>query len=196
MNLTTEQGERSPEIDLDKPVSRQNETAIHQHYSWGYYWLAVPNSAGYGMSGVSGGAAGVGAPVPVATGPEDSRAEVMAETADQVNTTLRSMNEVVGYHIAANDGEIGHVEDFFVDDKAWVIRYMLIDTRNWLPGRKVLVSPEWIERVSWRESIVSVGVMREQVEDSPEYRDQQEGPLDRAFEARLFQHYGAPFYWF
>ena len=57
---------------------------------------------------------------------------------------------VDGHHIQATDGEIGHVEDFIIDDETWAIRYLIVDTQNWWPGKKVLVSPQWIERVSWR----------------------------------------------
>ena len=56
----------------------------------------------------------------------------------------------------ATDGEIGHVEGFVIDNEAWAIRYIEVATRNWLPGKKVLVSPAWIERVSWPESKVYV----------------------------------------
>ena len=124
------------------PVSRQAETALHDHYAWDYYWLAVPTGA-YGPSGVAGGptGAGVGTPIPVAAVPPEDTLPPESTEQDRGDPHLRSMNEVVGYHIEANDGEIGHVEDFFVDDRAWCIRYMLVDTRNWLPGRKVLVSP-------------------------------------------------------
>ena len=60
---------------------------------------------------------------------------------------LRSTHDVSGYHIQAADGEIGHVEDFIIDDETWAIRYLVIDTKNWWYGKKVLVSPQWIERV-------------------------------------------------
>ena len=62
-----------------------------------------------------------------------------------------ALHDVDGYHIQATDGEIGHVEDFFVDDETWAICYLIIDTRNWWPGKKILISPKWIERVSWPE---------------------------------------------
>ena len=68
---------------------------------------------------------------------------------------LRSTRDVSGHHIQAADGEIGHVEDFIIDDETWAIRYLIIDTQNWWPGKKVLVSPQWIERVSW-ERVESV----------------------------------------
>ena len=54
---------------------------------------------------------------------------------------LRSMKDLEGYEIRATDGPIGHVEDFYFDDAAWVIRYLVVDTGTWLSGRKVLISP-------------------------------------------------------
>jgi hypothetical protein len=64
---------------------------------------------------------------------------------------LRSTDEVTGYHLVALDGEIGHVDDFIIDDETWAIRYLVVATRNWWPGKKVLISPKWIESVSWEE---------------------------------------------
>ena len=76
------------------------------------------------------------------------------------------------YDIQATDGELGHVGDFVVDDQTWAIRYLVIDTRNWSPGKKVLVSPKWIERVSWDESKVFVNLSRETIKKSPEYTEE------------------------
>ena len=69
---------------------------------------------------------------------------------------LRGTHAVSGYTIHAKDGDLGHVEDFIVDDETWVIRYLIVNTGNWWPGKKILVSPEWIKRVSWSESKVYV----------------------------------------
>ena len=65
---------------------------------------------------------------------------------------LRSSRTAGTDNIQAADGELGHVADFVIDDRTWAIRYIIIDTRNWWPGKKVLISPKWIERVSWNES--------------------------------------------
>ena len=91
-----------------------------------------------------------------------------------------ALHDVSGYHIQAADGEIGHVEDFIIDDETWAIRYLIVDTRNWWPGKKVLVSPQWIERVSWSESKVFVNLSREAIRQSPEYR--MESLLTRDYE--------------
>jgi len=84
---------------------------------------------------------------------------------------LRSTNAVSGYHIQASDGEIGYVEDFIVDDETWAIRYLIINTRNWRPGKEVLVSPKLIKRVSWDASKVFVNLTREVIKQSPEYTE-------------------------
>ncbi len=65
---------------------------------------------------------------------------------------LQPATGIMGYAMQAEDGEIGHVKDVLVDDKAWAIRYLIIDTEKWWAGKKVLVSPEWLTRVTWGES--------------------------------------------
>jgi hypothetical protein len=91
------------------------------------------------------------------------------------------------------DGEIGHVEDFIIDDEMWAIRYLIIDTQNWWPGKKVLISPQWIERVSWRKSKVFVNLIRETIRQSPEYTE--ESLLNRDYETGLHRHYNRLGYW-
>jgi hypothetical protein len=104
---------------------------------------------------------------------------------------LRSTNVVTGYHIEANDGEIGHVEDFIIDTYTWAIRYIEVNTRNWWPGKKVLVSPHWIERVSWNDSKIYVDLSRETIKNGPEYVE----PVTREYEHRLHDHYKETAYW-
>jgi len=70
---------------------------------------------------------------------------------------------VVGYSIRALDGELGHVEDFVVDDRSWAIAGMVVDTRNWLPGKKVLVPPGAIGDIDWEGRAVSVKLKRDQI---------------------------------
>jgi hypothetical protein len=106
---------------------------------------------------------------------------------------LRSTHDVSGHDIQATDGEIGHVEDFIIDDETWAIRYLIIDTRNWWPGEKVLVSPKWIDHVSWNESKVFVNLSRETIKQSPEYTD--ESLLTRDYETELHRRYNRQGYW-
>jgi len=82
---------------------------------------------------------------------------------------LRSSNAVIGHHIEAADGEIGHLEDLLIDDHTWAIRYLIVNTSNWWRGRRVVVSPDCIKDVSWSEAKVSVDLTRQAVSDLPLY---------------------------
>ena len=105
---------------------------------------------------------------------------------------LRSAANVTGYYIEATDGDIGHVEDFIIDDETWEIRYMVVDTRNWLPGKKVLIAPRWIDRVSWEVSKVYASLSRDAIKKAPEYHPD---TLNREYEEKLHDHYDRPKYW-
>lgn len=186
VNLTKSQVEHSPDIDLDKPVSRQQIVELHEYYGWPAYW------GGSAMMGT----ATVGVYPMIMAGVEALEQEMEEEGLDEKyrgDPHLRSARQVNGYDIHATDGEIGHVEDFFVSDRDWTVRYMLVDTRDWLPGRQVIVSPQWIERVNWAESAVHVALNRETIKSSPEYDP--EAPPAREYEIRLYAYYDRPGYW-
>ena len=184
--LTKAQVEKSPDIDTDKPVSRQHETAYHGYYGYSPYW------AGEYLWGAD--------PYPyLGPGPALSAAELERErrwnweTKEPNDLHLRSSRAVTGYHIEATGGDIGHVEDYLVDDHSWTIRYMIVDTTNVLPGKKVLVALDWIGRVDWGQSKVHVTVTRAQIKNSPEYDPTR--PVERAYETQLYGHYDQPHYW-
>jgi hypothetical protein len=105
----------------------------------------------------------------------------------------RSSAAVLGYQIQASDDLIGHVVDFLFEEATWAIRYLIAATRNWLPGKHVLVTPQWIRAVSWGERTVSVALTREQIEHSPEYDPAY--PPSRDYERALHRHYSRPHYW-
>jgi hypothetical protein len=110
-----------------------------------------------------------------------------------VDQHLRSTEDVRGYSLHATDGAVGHVEDFLVEDLTWRLRYMAVDTRNWWPGTRVLVAPEWIEPMSWEDSAVVVALPRDVIKNAPEYDPSR--PLERAYEQRLYDFYGRWGYW-
>jgi len=181
VSVSREKVRGSPHIGAEKPVSRQAEEELHRHYKWVPYWAAL----GYGVAA----AVSPRALAAETTGAEDEK-DVMKGRTDP---HLRSVKEVTGYRIQAADGEIGHVEEFIAEDADWHIRYLVIDTRNWLPGRKVLVTPSWIERVSWPEKKVFIDLPRELIKASPKYDP--EAPVNRQYEERLYDYYGRPKYW-
>ena len=100
---------------------------------------------------------------------EQLKAHGTGPTSTPNDCHLRSSNAVIGHHIGATDGEIGHLEDLLIDDHTWAIRYLIVNTSNWWSGHRVLVSPDCIRDVSWSEAKVSVGLTRQAVSDSPLY---------------------------
>lgn len=181
--LTRQQIQDAPGIETDQPVSRQREMSYYDYYGFPYDWAGpgLWGAAAYPMAGV-----GLAALPPRRALPQEVAERVQAER-EAADVHLRSGREVTGYRIAARDGDIGHIDDFLFDDRSWQIRYAVVDTRNWLPGRLVLVSPEWIERVDWGDRHARVRLTRAAIESSPPY--DRERQLETEDESRLASHY-------
>ncbi len=182
VSLTKHQVELSPDIDTHKPVSRQHEAAYLGYYGYPYYW------GGPYLWGPAFYPAALS--VPVGGSAQALEAGVRGESAD---SHLRSTDEVKGYHLHAADGEIGHVDNFIVDDNVWAIRYIEAATRNWWPGKRVLIPPAWIDRVSWTDSMVYTGLTRDAIQNGPEYDDSV--GVTREYEHQLYLAHGKPPYW-
>lgn len=179
VDLTTKQVRGSPPPETDKPVSRQFETEYYRYFGWPYYWVGPYT---WGSS-----------PFPMSPlGPKESGDFPPEDAWDgkaKGDPHLRSTDEVAGYHIQARDGSIGHVEDFLYDDRNWSIRYLVASTRNWWPGKKVLLPPSWIGNIRWQERIVEADALREDIRRAPEY-DTAAG-LTPEFESRLEDYYAS-----
>jgi hypothetical protein len=182
--LTKAQVEQSPDIDTDRPVSRQREIEYDRYYGYPSYWTGPYLWGDYPAPFLSD-------PATASSFEHEQRWEW--EVREEGDPHLRSSATVIGNHIAATDGDIGHVEDFLVDEATWTIRYMVVDTSNWWSGKTVLVSPGWIAHVDWDASKVGVDMTREQIKDSPEYDPS--APVQRDYETRLHGHYGRRGYW-
>ncbi len=172
VSLTQQQIAGSPSVETDLPVSRQQESELAAYYGWEPYW------------GTLGGPA-VGVLVP-------------AQTAKAVQTAhgdphLRSVMESTGYHIQASDGEIGHVDDYIAQSDDFGIRYLVVSTRNLLPGHKVLVSPAWVQSFDWANATVHLDLTREEIKNAPRFDPN--APVDRSYEKLLHEHYRRPPYW-
>ncbi len=168
VGLTKSQIRDSPSLSAREPVSREHEVEYLGYYGYPRYWGGQPPQ---------------NAPIPA--GARLRR--------DSTDAHLRSQNAVTGYKIQGPDGEIGKVESFLIDDLTWTIRYVEASTRSWWPGGKVLISPEWIERISWVDSTVDAGLTREAVKSAPSYSHDR--PVTRDYEDLLHRHYGHPPYW-
>ena len=157
--LSRQQVQNSPPLETHAPVSRQQEALHAAYYGYPMYW------AGAGLWGMGA--------LPIADPMIDARrAASLVDLQNDLGTDaadshLRSCAEVTGYHIRAEDGDIGHVEDFAIEADSWRIRALLIDTRNWLPGKHVQVDPRVIGSVDWAQRTVAVALTREAIQQSP-----------------------------
>jgi len=175
LNLTTDQVEKSPNIDKDEPVSQQMEYNLYGYYGMSPLW--------------TGGYYGGGSTAAPFTSSSDT---VGGETglARHGDAHLRSLAEVTGYHIKATDGAIGHIESFLIDDASWDIRYLVADTRNWWFGQRVLLAPSSVREISWDLHEVCLNLTCYKIKGSPPWDSS--GLLDRAYEQLLHAYYGWP----
>jgi hypothetical protein len=162
IELTRQQLEQSPPVNLGKPLSRQYERRYFHYYNWIPYWESnsVPDFPGPGAPMIG---------------------------------NLRNISVVDGYSIGARDGTIGHVDGFVIDTLYWAVRYLEIDTRNWWPGKHVLINPAWIEHVNWKQRTVTVDLTREAIKSAPAFEPSK--AISRDYETRLFKYYGRSAYW-
>ena len=180
VNLTKSQIESSPEIDTEKTVSRQQEIELYDHYSWPYY-----DAGGTGFYGGIGMTGMIDSRIPL----EDiiKKQHPKRESNDQ---HLRSTAEVSGYDIHASDGEIGEVDDFIIDSDNWGLRFLIVDTGNWFPGKKVVLPTEWITGIKWEESSIHLEIPVDAVKNSPEYNPSV--PVEGGYKDELYAYYGRP----
>lgn len=172
VELSKQQIADAPGLDSDAPVSRHYELSYNSFFGLPNYWSD-----------------------PLIPPPFTEKAPPppTGQDTELANCHLRSANEVTGYKIAATDGEIGHVEDFVFEDQDWDIRYLIVATRNWWPGKKVLVAPAWLGKIDWAHASVEVHMTREQLKQSPPFDETL--PIDRNYEKQLHAFYKFPGYW-
>jgi hypothetical protein len=104
--------------------------------------------------------------------------------------TIRNMK---GEAVLARDGRIGSVEDVYFDDEKWAVRYLVVDTGGWLPGRRVLIPPGSVEPGISSGGRLRLALLREQVVNAPDAES--ERPVSRHFEIVRAQRLGPPYYW-
>ena len=196
LGLTKARVAASPSIFEDQPVSRQMELHLYDYYGWDPMW-----GASYFGASPNGISAPFSAP-PQFGGTAVRDASNPAPVEESGDPHLRSVDAVTGYHIHATDGDIGHVEDFLIDEASLGIRYLIVDTKNWWPGEHVLMSPYAVREIRWSDREIRLNVDREKVKGSPPWSPtsmigEAYGKRLYAYEKQLHAHYGWPGYgWF
>jgi sporulation protein YlmC with PRC-barrel domain len=167
--ITTRAIEKSPDVTTQNPVSMEAELLLGKYWQWSPYWeKSMPRTIGENISAS-------------ATLPEKQEAE------KDVRSHLRSVGEIEGYHIAAPDGDIGHLQDLVINDSTWQIEYLIVNTGNWLFQRKVLIPCVSLENIRWADRKVHVSLSRDEIKNSPEYNPEQ--PISRDYAQALQDHY-------
>lgn len=179
VDLDKQQIEDAPDAGEHEPISRQFEREYYGYFGFPYYWVGGDL---WGLHGY---------PADLLNSEQDPGREESRNENRRSEAHLRSMHEVIGYAIHAHDGRIGHATDFVLDSETWAVRYLVLDVRRWFPGPHVLLAPQWIERMSWRDKDVYVDISRDLIASAPRF----EPPLTREAELAIFSHFSRPPYW-
>lgn len=179
VKLTRQNIENSPSIGPDQTISPEAEAGLYAHYGISPY-LSGGYLAEYRAPYAS-------TPFPLAGSQEQIR-KIVDDERDRHNPSLRSFALLTGYHVESRDGDIGHVEDFLVDDADWSIRFLVIGTRNWWPGKRVLISPKSVLAIDWQGKMITLDVDRQQIKDGPAYDPAM--TIGASFTHAFHQHYG------
>jgi uncharacterized protein YrrD len=175
LSLSRDRIRNSPDADPHAPISREYERAYALYYGYAPYWVGPSYWAMGGDPAALWDTSGTPAE------PTPASAQEVAEI------HIRSSMAVIGYHIQATDGEIGHVDDLIFNDESWAIRYLRIDTSNWIGGKAILVPQRLLQRADWRNAETYVALTKDQIQRSPRYDP---SVLNREDEQRLEAYYG------
>jgi hypothetical protein len=186
VKLTKAQVEASPVISQDQPVSQQMEASLSTYYDSGVIW----GNNYFGDNAL----VKAFSPPPLfdSTGPQTLKS--LSLHGNPADPHLRSVAAISSYRIQANDGNIGHVEDFLMSEDDFGIRYLIVDTRDWLPGKHVLVSPYAVQDISWADQKICLNIDRDTVKAAPPWKHGNR--VDTPYEKQLHSHYGWPGYGF
>lgn len=175
-DLTKEQIENSPSIQDKEPVSKQFERMYAEYFSWPQYWTGPYKWGFYPL-----------------LHPFSKKEKQKQTEKTEWDYHLRSIDEVTGYSVHAIDEEFGEIDDFVIDDLSWTIRYLIVDTRKWLPGKKVLLAPRWTQVIRWDKYQVLIDLPSEAIKQAPEFTNV--SMLTREFEEALHDYYKKKGYW-
>lgn len=181
LNLTREELESSPDIDMELPVSRQHEAEYYRHFKWPYYWTGagIMGTAAYAHPHAPREDSGPFANMIPDETPEEHQAR---------DSHLRSIRDLKGYSIESADfKDFGHIQDFYIDDRTWAIHYVVLDTGRWLHGKTILLPPEWVQTVQWSERRLQVNLPQNIIQGAPVFDLQK--PIEESTEQALHRYY-------
>ena len=171
VNLTVRQVEASPDAGVDQPVTDELERRLFDHYRWDPFWSAADSEAAAPSS------------PPTAAGTE-------ADREGEDGPGLGSAGAMKGFAVHGTDGEIGSIDNVFIDDVRWSVRYLVVATRGWLHAKLVQIPLHVVKDIDWKAQAATLRVTRERISSAPAW-----DPLvmvDEIAEERLRGHFGPP----
>ncbi len=136
--LTKEQVRNSPDVDTEKPVSRQQEIALEEYFGKMAYWVHTTLDA---------------------ASPTPTGRKYPLHTKEDPH--LRSAWDLLDYEVWATDGAIGRLEGLIVDEASWHLGYLDVSAGDWLHGRSVLIPTSLVKRISWDDRRINLHHSRE-----------------------------------
>ncbi|MFA9555726.1 PRC-barrel domain-containing protein [Evansella sp. AB-rgal1] len=177
---TKESIKDSPSLEEHEPISRKHEILLHAHFGWPHYWSYFDNNRLWGDFNT---------PHELGNTTETEVDKLTPEQEDE--RKLRSVNDIkgdfTGYTIQATDGEIGHVSDFMISDDSWKVRYFVVETKNLLAGKFVVLSVDWINSISWTDKRLVVDLPKDAIKNGPFF--ELDAPLTREEEMELYESF-------
>ena len=165
------------------------ESSVYGYYGLYPYWGSGFYMGGYGIMGGGLGPFGTTGYLGGGQGNWKREDDETDYRRDNDDPHLRSAESVTGYHIHGSDGEVGHVEDFLIEQADWSIHYLIIDTRNWWPGKRIIMPPVAVRGISWSERRIEVALDRESIKSGPEYSAND--LVDTEYQQKYYDYYRA-----
>ncbi|MFH1320933.1 MAG: PRC-barrel domain-containing protein [Bacteroidota bacterium] len=171
--------ERCPAIEENLPVSRKYEELINRNYHISDYWSRdyYPLNA---IPGITGNYL-------VPAEPVRMPGKIIREA--DIDTNLRSYNELIGYEVLTSDGKLGHIEDLLIDSSDWSVISTIVDTHKLQPwSKKVIIAVTWTEEISYLDKTITVSLSTEEVKNAPDFNPKE--PVNEVYEKNLYDYYG------
>jgi len=166
INHTREEIQDSPSIDTEKPVTREDEEALHDYYRWMPYWApGLPNFPYI--------------PIPESREPREPK-----------NPDLCSFRDTRGYAVESLGGIVGKMHDLILDDQTWAVQTLVIDTGTWFTSKKVLLGSNAVQELDWHKKAIRVAIEKPVIDEAPEFDPGE--PINEQVEVRYYDYYGRP----
>ena len=171
IGITKDEAQKAPDPG-DEPVSRKYEKDFSLYYRINPYWIG---SGAWGSANTAREMA-------------QQEVQILESDLEEDESHVHQAKHVTRYELAVTDGSFGKIDDLLIDESSFKIKYFVADMRKWLPGgKKVLISPQWIEEIEWAAARIRINVTRDQLESAPEYRTELDLTDER--ESELWLHF-------